>query len=101
MDLCSAIARKIRDRSMEGAFLPCNFWMVDCLHALGRKEEARDWFERLLKIRSPLGLLAEEYNPTLKRMVGNFPQAFSHVALVNSAYNLSAATGLSSKRERE
>ncbi len=87
--------------SGEGAFLPCNFWMVDCLHALGRKEEARDWFERLLKIRSPLGLLAEECNPTLKRMVGNFPQAFSHVALVNSAYNLSAATGLSSKRERE
>ena len=75
--------------------------MVDCLHALGKTEEAEEWFERMLAIRSPLGLLAEEYDVGARRLVGNMPQAFSHVALVNSAYNLAADAGLSSRRERE
>jgi GH15 family glucan-1,4-alpha-glucosidase len=73
----------------EGAFLPCSFWLVDCLAQLGRQDEARALFESLLAKRTPLGLIAEEYDPGLKRLVGNFPQAFTHVGLVNSAQNLS------------
>jgi GH15 family glucan-1,4-alpha-glucosidase len=72
----------------EGVFLPCSFWMVDCLQLLGRPDEAREMFERLLALRNDLGLLSEEYDPRAKRQLGNFPQAFSHVALVNSARNL-------------
>ena len=74
----------------EGAFLPCSFWLVDALSMLGREREARTLFERLLAIRNDLGLLSEEYDPHAKRLLGNFPQAFTHVGLVNSAYNLSA-----------
>ena len=74
----------------EGAFLPCSFWLVDALAMLGRQQEARELFERLLAIRNDLGLLSEEYDPHAKRLLGNFPQAFTHVGLVNSAYNLSA-----------
>src|SRR5712692_5762424 len=73
----------------EGVFLPCSFWLVDCLYLLGRKKDARELFERLLKVRNDLGLLAEEYDPKSKRQLGNFPQAFSHVALVNAALFLS------------
>jgi GH15 family glucan-1,4-alpha-glucosidase len=73
----------------EGAFLPCSFWLVDCLYLIGRKNEARVLFDRLLGLRNDLGLLAEEYEPALGRLVGNFPQAFSHVGLINSAQNLS------------
>jgi GH15 family glucan-1,4-alpha-glucosidase len=73
----------------EGTFLPCSFWLVDCLVLLGRREEAHALFERLLALRTPLGLLAEEYDCGTKRLLGNFPQAFSHVALINSAQNLS------------
>ncbi len=69
----------------EGVFLPCSFWLVDCLHLLGRKKEARALFQRLLDLRNDLGLLSEEYDPKAKRLLGNFPQAFSHVALVNTA----------------
>jgi len=69
----------------EGVFLPCSFWLADCLHLLGRKKEARELFERLLEVRNDLGLLAEEYDPRAKRQLGNFPQAFSHVALVSCA----------------
>jgi GH15 family glucan-1,4-alpha-glucosidase len=69
----------------EGAFLPCSFWLADCLYLLGRKKEARELFERLLTLRNDLGLLSEEYDPVGKRQLGNFPQAFSHVALVNTA----------------
>lgn len=72
----------------EGAFLPCSFWLADNYVLLGRREEARELFERLLSVASPLGLLAEEYDPKLKRLVGNFPQAFSHVGLINTAHNL-------------
>jgi GH15 family glucan-1,4-alpha-glucosidase len=69
----------------EGAFLPCSFWLADCLHLIGRKEEARELFERLLSLRNDLGLLSEEYDPREKRQLGNFPQAFSHVALISAA----------------
>jgi GH15 family glucan-1,4-alpha-glucosidase len=84
--------------SGEGAFLPCSFWLVDCLALIGREADARALFERLLGVRNDLGLLAEEYDPHAKRMLGNFPQAFSHVGLVNSAYNLSEQHGPSAQR---
>jgi GH15 family glucan-1,4-alpha-glucosidase len=73
----------------EGAFLACSFWLVDCLHMIGRGAEAEDLFERLLALRNELGLLSEEYDPLAGRLVGNFPQAFSHVSLINSAFRLS------------
>ncbi|MGH7757301.1 MAG: glycoside hydrolase family 15 protein, partial [Vulcanimicrobiaceae bacterium] len=69
----------------EGAFLACNFWLVDNYVLAGKREKAVALFERLLGIRNDLGLLAEEYDPKVKRLVGNFPQAFSHVGLINSA----------------
>ena len=81
----------------EGAFLACSFWLVDNYSLLGRHDEARDLFERLLELRNDLGLLTEEYDPVAKRLVGNFPQAFSHVALVNSAANL-ATQGRATRR---
>jgi GH15 family glucan-1,4-alpha-glucosidase len=73
----------------EGAFLLCTFWLADCLHLLGRTEDARALFERLLALRNDVGLLSEQYDPRAKRQLGNFPQAFSHVALVNTARILS------------
>jgi GH15 family glucan-1,4-alpha-glucosidase len=76
----------------EGAFLACSFWLVDAYVLLGRVAEARRLFQRLLLLRNDVGLLAEEYDTRAKRLVGNFPQAFSHVALVNSAHNLARAT---------
>jgi GH15 family glucan-1,4-alpha-glucosidase len=72
----------------EGAFLACSFWLADNYVLLGREREARAMFERLLALRNDVGLLAEEYDPGARRQVGNFPQAFSHVALVNTAHNL-------------
>jgi GH15 family glucan-1,4-alpha-glucosidase len=72
----------------EGAFLACSFWLVDAYAMCGRQAEARRLFERLLSVRNDVGLLAEEYDPHAGRLVGNFPQAFSHVALINSALNL-------------
>jgi len=75
----------------EGVFLACSFWLVDNLVLLGRLDVARGLFERLLALRNDLGLLSEEYDPVAKRLVGNFPQAFSHIALINSAYNLARA----------
>jgi len=73
----------------EGVFLACSFWLVDVLCMQGRLAEARALFERLLGLRNDVGLLAEEYDPRQKRQLGNFPQAFSHVGLVNSAMGLS------------
>ena len=73
----------------EGAFLACSFWLVDCMHMQGRKDDARAMFARLLALRNELGLLSEEYDPAAKRMTGNMPQAFSHTALIASAMNLS------------
>jgi GH15 family glucan-1,4-alpha-glucosidase len=72
----------------EGAFLACTFWLVDNYLLQRRHAEARRLFDRLLAIRNDVGLLAEEYHPSLRRQVGNFPQAFSHVALVSTAYNM-------------
>ncbi|MBA2615912.1 MAG: glycoside hydrolase family 15 protein [Actinobacteria bacterium] len=82
----------------EGAFLPCTFWLADCLFLLGRHDEARRTFEKLLALRNDLGLLSEEYDPHAKRLVGNFPQAFTHVGLVNTAYNLSKPGGAAEER---
>jgi GH15 family glucan-1,4-alpha-glucosidase len=73
----------------DGAFLPCSFWFASCLDWIGEKERARSWFERLLNLRNDLGLLAEEYDPKAKRQLGNFPQAFSHLAIITTAYRLS------------
>lgn len=72
----------------EGAFLICSFWMADNLALQGRYTEARDIFERLLDLRNDVGLLSEQYDPETRRLVGNFPQAFSHIGLVNTARNL-------------
>jgi GH15 family glucan-1,4-alpha-glucosidase len=72
----------------EGAFLACSFWLADVYMLQGRSADAEKMFRRLLALRNDVGLLSEEYDPRAKRLVGNFPQAFSHVALVNCAYNL-------------
>jgi len=77
----------------EGVFLPCSFWIVDALVLMGRQDEARTLFERLLEVQNDLGLLAEEFDPQEGRLLGNFPQAFTHVGLVNSAYNLANHSG--------
>ncbi|MFG1707773.1 glycoside hydrolase family 15 protein [Nonomuraea sp. M3C6] len=74
----------------EGTFLACSFWLADALALLGRGDEARELFERLLDLRNDVGLLAEEYDTVLGRQVGNFPQAYSHVAVVNTASALAA-----------
>ena len=74
----------------EGAFLACSFWLADNLALIGRRKDARRLFEHLLGLCNDVGLLAEEYDPGARRMTGNFPQAFSHVALVDTALNLSA-----------
>ena len=75
----------------EGTFLPCSFWLVDNYELQGRHEDAVRMFERLLEIRNDVGLLSEEYDPVAKRQLGNFPQAFSHVGLVNTAFHLTHA----------
>lgn len=84
----------------EAAFLPCSFWLADNLALLGRREDARLLFERLLALCNDVGLLAEEYDPARKRLLGNFPQAFSHVALVNTASNLSQSRGPAKDRQQ-
>jgi len=84
----------------EGAFLACSFWLADCLHMQGRIAEARMMFERLLSLRNDVGLLSEEYDPRAGRLVGNFPQAFSHIALISTAMNLSTLhTGPAKQRQ--
>lgn len=82
----------------EGVFLPCSFWLADNLLLQGRAAEGRALFNRLAGLANDVGLLAEEYDPVRRRLVGNFPQAFTHVALVNTAHNL--GTGPSPARER-
>jgi len=72
----------------EGVFLACSFWLANAYAIVGRLEDAHLLFERLLALRNDLGLLAEEYDPAAKRFAGNFPQAFSHIGLVNTAINL-------------
>jgi len=82
----------------EASFLLCSFWLVDCLELLGRHDDATRNFERLLAIRNDVGLLAEGYDTDLGRLAGNFPQAFSHIGLVNSAYNLSRRVAPATER---
>ncbi|MFI5758403.1 glycoside hydrolase family 15 protein [Streptomyces sp. NPDC051569] len=77
----------------EGTFLVCSFWLADALHMTGRKEEARELFERLLALRNDVGLLSEEYDPVARRQLGNYPQAFSHIGLVVTALTLAGEDG--------
>ena len=76
----------------EGAFLPCSFWLADAYVLIGRPADAHRLFERLVGLCNDVGLLAEEYDTGAQRLVGNFPQAFSHIALVNTAHNIAHAT---------
>jgi GH15 family glucan-1,4-alpha-glucosidase len=85
----------------EGAFLACSFWLADCYAMLGRRDDAVALFERLRALANDVGLLSEEYDPSAKRFCGNFPQAFSHIALVNTAFNLSRAATQSAKKPAE
>jgi GH15 family glucan-1,4-alpha-glucosidase len=85
----------------EGAFLACSFWLVDNYVLQQRYEEARGLFQRLISLCNDVGLLAEEYDPVAQRQVGNFPQAFSHLSLINSARNLTAAAGPVHKRSSD
>lgn len=85
----------------EATFLVCSFWLADALTMIGRREDAEALFERLLSLRNDLGLLAEEYDTHAKRQLGNFPQAFSHVGLVNSANNLISDDGPAALRAKD
>jgi GH15 family glucan-1,4-alpha-glucosidase len=85
----------------EGVFLACTFWLADNYWLLGRQDEARHLFERLLGLCNDVGLLSEQYDPSAGRFLGNFPQAFSHVSLVNTAFNLSEVVGPAEHRKSE
>jgi GH15 family glucan-1,4-alpha-glucosidase len=85
----------------EGSFLPCCFWLADNYWILGRHDDARAMFERLCSLTNDVGLIAEEYDPAGKRLLGNFPQAFTHVALINTALNLSRDEAGPAKKRRE
>ena len=82
----------------EGAFLPCTFWLADAYLLAGRRRDGEAVFERLLQLRNDVGLLAEEYDVDARRMVGNFPQALSHLALVNTAFDLASDAGPTHRR---
>jgi GH15 family glucan-1,4-alpha-glucosidase len=82
----------------EGAFLPCTLWLADCLAMMGRVDEARSIYTRLLGLANDVGLMSEEYDQVRHRLVGNFPQAFTHVGLINTARNLAAATEAAARR---
>jgi GH15 family glucan-1,4-alpha-glucosidase len=84
----------------EGVFLPCSFWLADSNTLQKRHADARALFERLLSLRNDVGLLAEEYDPHARRQVGNFPQAFSHLALIETALSLRKAVS-AQRREPE
>jgi GH15 family glucan-1,4-alpha-glucosidase len=87
--------------SDEGAFLPCSCWLADCLALQGRDEDARVLFERVLSVRNDVGLLSEEYGTASHRLLGNFPQAFSHVSLISTARNLSRGVVGPAERRRK
>jgi GH15 family glucan-1,4-alpha-glucosidase len=100
------VGRYVNDEALEGlpgeegAFLACTFWLVDCYALSGRTDEARALFESLLAIRNDVGLLSEEYDVDQRRMTGNFPQAYSHVSLIDTAKNLSGDEGPAHHRRR-
>jgi GH15 family glucan-1,4-alpha-glucosidase len=85
----------------EGAFLACSFWLADAYVLLERYDDARALFERLTALANDVGLLSEQYDPRAKRMLGNFPQAFSHIALVNTAFNLTRSEKPAIQRAQE
>jgi len=85
----------------EGTFLLCTFWLADNLALLGHYQRATELYERLLALRNDVGLLSEQYDPRVGRLLGNFPQAFSHVALVNTALNLSSIDGPARERPKD
>ncbi len=84
----------------EGVFLACSFWLVSALKMLGREDDARQLFDRLLRLRNDVGLLAEEYDPRGKRQLGNFPQALSHIALINAAFEFNRASSPGQQRSQ-
>jgi GH15 family glucan-1,4-alpha-glucosidase len=84
----------------EGAFLLCTFWLADNYALLGRADDAKRTFETLLTIRNDVGLLSEEYDPHARRLLGNFPQAFSHIGIINTARNLTERLGPAFLRQR-
>jgi GH15 family glucan-1,4-alpha-glucosidase len=84
----------------EGTFLLCTFWLADVLALQGKRDEAEEIFERLLSIRNDVGLLAEQYDPLTRRQLGNFPQAFSHTGLINTALNLESRDGPAEDRQK-
>lgn len=83
---------------LEGMFLVCSFWLADAYAMQGWLDDATDLSERLLHLRNDLGLLVEQYDPQLGRLVGNFPQGFSHIGLVNIAFNFVQARGPAQQR---
>jgi GH15 family glucan-1,4-alpha-glucosidase len=85
----------------EGTFLVCSFWLADALSVIGRLDEAEALYERLLALRNDLGLLAEEYDPRAGRQLGNFPQAFSHIGIINTANNLLSRRGPAAQRAEQ
>ena len=85
----------------EGAFLACSFWLADAYVLCGRHDDARALFDRLLALRNDLGLLSEQYDPRAKRLVGNFPQGFSHIGLINTAHNLVESEGPAKQRAQQ
>jgi GH15 family glucan-1,4-alpha-glucosidase len=85
----------------EGVFLACSFWLADCYALMHRSNDARALFEKLLSLRNDVGLLSEEYDPVHHRQLGNFPQAFSHVGLVNTAFNLTPASTQPARHRQE
>ena len=85
----------------EGAFLACSFWLADVYCLMGRRAEAIELFERLRSLRNDVGLLSEEYDPVAGQMLGNFPQAFSHVGLIVTALNLARSVGPSDERAEQ
>jgi GH15 family glucan-1,4-alpha-glucosidase len=86
------------DPTREGAFLICSFWLADAYVLGGRIDDATRLFERMLDLRTDLGLLSEEYDVDAKRLIGNFPQGFSHIGLINTAFNLVNARGPAQQR---
>jgi GH15 family glucan-1,4-alpha-glucosidase len=85
----------------EGVFLPCSFWLVEALALAGKSADAQALFERLLAVCTDVGLYAEEYDPAAPRLLGNFPQAFTHLALVAAAQTLEPAAFAMSHRRRD